>query len=1016
MEGSTTQPTGMVESAQPASGIPGDPLGGADHSSRGSRLGLEPSQRRLVTLRGIQLVCYSWINAFSQGLQRGFLAPWAALFRQLYDRRGNMKHLRIAIRLAIRCLKLTPNGHPSLPHYQQRLSTDFRDRYLATRSLFDLQVAFMLRKAADRAVSPSHPHFWWHRGNLRTIYMDRFHRLGHLPDLEVAMAIVKNAIESYPKDDRVEIAWWYQYLAAAHSSRFTRLQDLQDLEGEMVASQAALDATPAGDPYLSSRQNQLGTAYSHQYGRFQRPEDMESCLKWRNAAVNGVRAGDSNRALYLENLALAHSDRFNALGKSDDIDVAIRLNKQVITSGALGPVQLAQCSFNLFNFYIQRLRRFGLDEDIESAQLWIQQAVDSAPSGHPDVPAFQHGLGAVYSEKFQRFGRMEDLDTSIAWNLQAVASATEGGGRHYLPMCQHSLALSYKDQYHRYGDMADLESALHYFQAALNDVAPGDSFALVIQYNMASLYRTRYLGSHDVADLEAAMSLSKAVVAATPDSHKNIGTRLTLLAALHSDRYHKLGNRADRAEALKLYISSVELTPAGHADLPLFQSRLAIEYSNKYAMLRDEKYLEAALKYMSAAVEATPSNHRQRGYRESMLAKFHAQKSDSFRAPEERERGLSYFRNAINAPNMDPSDLWDTASEWAAFADRNKLPEALEAYSIALRALPELLWLGSNISTRHESLVRYKVTSTTMQAVASSIHFGNLELAVEFLEQSLAITFQQLLDLREDLSALEAAYPALSTRLADLSAELQKIAIVNGGDNGDPPIVGERTKTDRQRRLATERDSILKEVRKLESFENFLLPTPYSGLRDASAHGPVIMINCAKKDCDVLILLHPDKPIQHVPLKWSLVEEAEGQLGKLRAALGLCGIQSRDMHTEIDEYTDIGGDEEEPQETDMNGFNDGRLWWCPTGPFTYLPLHAAALRMILSNRTLHLAALLDARKSYAAERKQPSVTVVALSTAGGRASLPNVKEELLRIKARWDRATWSSWRMTRHFG
>jgi CHAT domain-containing protein len=26
----------------------------------------------------------------------------------------------------------------------------------------------------------------------------------------------------------------------------------------------------------------------------------------------------------------------------------------------------------------------------------------------------------------------------------------------------------------------------------------------------------------------------------------------------------------------------------------------------------------------------------------------------------------------------------------------------------------------------------------------------------------------------------------------------------------------------------------------------------------------------------------------------------------------------------------------------QNGITDGRLWWCPSGPFTYLPLHAAA--------------------------------------------------------------------------
>ncbi|KAF8869392.1 hypothetical protein BD779DRAFT_1457579, partial [Infundibulicybe gibba] len=187
-----------------------------------------------------------------------------------YDKRGNTRHLQTAIHLATRCLDLTPNGHPSLPHYQQRLATSFRERYLKMGSLFDLGVAFILRKAAAGATTPSHPYFWWHQSSLRNIYMDRFNRLGHLSDLEAALAIAKNAINLHPKDNRVEVAWWYQCLAISHDLRFTRLQEPQDLEGEMVASQAALDATPPGDPDLPSRQNQLGKAYSNQYKTFQR--------------------------------------------------------------------------------------------------------------------------------------------------------------------------------------------------------------------------------------------------------------------------------------------------------------------------------------------------------------------------------------------------------------------------------------------------------------------------------------------------------------------------------------------------------------------------------------------------------------------------------------------------------------------------------------------------------------------------------------------------------------------------
>ena len=68
--------------------------------------------------------------------------------------------------------------------------------------------------------------------------------------------------------------------------------------------------------------------------------------------------------------------------------------------------------------------------------------------------------------------------------------------------------------------------------------------------------------------------------------------------------------------------------------------------------------------------------------------------------------------------------------------------------------------------------------------------------------------------------------------------------------------------------LAHKRDKLLKSIRQLNGFENFLLPKSIAQLLPAAKTGPIVMLNWSKKGADALIL-HPDSSVLHLSL-WDI--------------------------------------------------------------------------------------------------------------------------------------------------
>ena len=228
---------------------------------------------------------------------------------------------------------------------------------------------------------------------------------------------------------------------------------------------------------------------------------------------------------------------------------------------------------------------------------------------------------------------------------------------------------------------------------------------------------------------------------------------------------------------------------------------------------------------------------------------------------------------------------------------------------------------------------------------------GDPRRAVELLEQGRSITWNQVVQTRTDLTVARAAAPELVARLDELRAALDAPAPVTGP--GTPTVVDRERIIQAQRRLAEEWDEIVDRIRGIDGLETFLAAVPYEQLAAEAAQGPIVVINLSRYGCCAIALTKNDPLVIDLPeltraataeradalLQTRLTAESEHTLANVRAA----------QRVLLDTLAWLYDTVVAPVLAALAPVLDGAIgdamqpliWWCPTGPLTMLPLHAA---------------------------------------------------------------------------
>ncbi|KAK0462976.1 CHAT domain-containing protein [Desarmillaria tabescens] len=261
--------------------------------------------------------------------------------------------------------------------------------------------------------------------------------------------------------------------------------------------------------------------------------------------------------------------------------------------------------------------------------------------------------------------------------------------------------------------------------------------------------------------------------------------------------------------------------------------------------------------------------------------------------------------------------------------------DAEQAFQMAIGLLPQLAFIGWDLESRYRRLSSI-ATVFACDGAAWVLRKGNIGMAVEWLEQGRSILWLQLLQFRQPFDDVvrESLPDELVRRAIDVANRMDRSEWENSGS------------TLERMDLATQWEAVIAEIRQYKGFEDFHRTLPFSELLAVGEEGPIILLTSSGHspyDCDAIILgpkgfhkhvsipnfKHDDVTNLHVtvsqsvPRRMGRVQEEKSGMQSVLEVLWNNVI----VHL-LPTLDSLGGE---------------RIWWCLTGAWVGLPMHAAGL-------------------------------------------------------------------------
>ncbi len=677
-------------------------------------------------------------------------------------------------------------------------------------------------------------------------------------------------------------------------------------------------------------------------------------------------------------------------------------------------------------------------EDVNLALFLLEELLGRSPTEDLKTMAVHAHSMALYA-RYRIEGSASDLDASIAESRDLVDGSSDPNERRF-PL--NSLARSLWARYELSGDPVDAERALACFREALDRTSGDDPSYAVLAGNLGAALADFCVLPRDMAQLCESIELLELAAGQAEDpfgglAHLRLGEAL-IRRHLHTNRSGDLNRATDVLER------GLAMTPVWHdrhrqlsRQLRKVRSLLAV-YQRQL-----ERFLPPHLREPGEILDASDGDDAsfETGWRRAHLESRRLQERfDSEGNISDLDRAIELSRAAVaEVPEGDPGlndaslalatqlllRFW--AGQGDSSHDASRLDEAIEIYRRLLASVPSEgsfrisceLSLAAALGTRYrisgeiESLneailLHSRLTSNEDLRSTIRVHCSRQagRLLAQHGEWARAMAFLELAVNLHSRIALEE--PSTEDRLHELSLRV--------GVAGDAAACAlEIGDVERALRLLERARGVL-DVREDELDMGDLLAL--------AEEGPIVVLTMSPSRCDA-ILLTSSGPIQmslsdvdvEALVRWSIElhmaadNAGNGSLstGERRAMQRRCVEALGDLWDKItgpvlDQLGISGsqGDGDPP-----------RIWWIPTGIFTWLPLHAAGhpdgpsvLDRVVSSYAPSLHALSQARTRIAHLPANAGLLAIAIPEILGRPelALPQAEGEADMLMRRFQNA------------
>jgi len=881
----------------------------------------------------------------------------------------------------------------------------------------------------------------------------RFERIGNLPDILEAIAVLQQAVHLTPNGHAYMPAL-LNNLGISFACRFERTGDFSDVSEAIAVHQRAVQLTPNGNADMPDLLDSLGNSLLCRFTRTSDLSDVSEAISVQQRAVKLALNGHANMPAFLSNLGNSFRCRFEHTGNVSDVTEAISVQQQAVQLTPNGHANMPGLLNNLGNSFLRCFKRTGDVSDLSEAISVHQQAVQLTQNGHSSMPGRLNNLGNSFLCRFECTGDVADISEAISVQQRAVQLTPNGHAN--ISACLSSLGNSFRCRFERTGDVSDISEAISVLQQAVQ-LTPNNHTSMPGQLtNIGNSFLRRFERFGNVADLSEGISVHQRAVHLTPNGHANMSSWLNNLGNSFHCRFERTGDVSDLSEAISVQQQAVQLTPNGHANMPTLLDSLGNSFLYRFERTGDVSDISKAISVQKRAVQITPNRHAAKPGRLNNLG-------NSFHCRFERTGDISDVYTAISTFQMSattfgpPSIRLVAAQKWARLSKIHRLPQTLTAFSVVLDLIAQIAGLDRTIQQRHTNLT--EISSLTSSAASAAFTLGHFEKALEWLEQGRCLVWSQLNQLRTPLDDLHAHDEDLAQRFSAISGALETSGSRHGleGLSGDASLSQKMSLQDEAHlhiKLAREWSKLLDEIRSTPRFRDFLRPPrPSHLLKNLPQDGIVILLNVDKDRCDALALISGIGDPMHIALDFTY-DEASQLRERLRHFLSGNGVRMRgenrgprpvmeedsDMRSEIHlvlgalwlrvvrPILDALAYRVSVSQFTMYHFVDiffskttppsdpARIWWCPTGPLAFLPLHAAGIYsanerpppglcisdFAISSYTPTVTSLIQKFKESANAQQAASSRLLIISQPNtpGRSPIPATTKEMNCI---WER-------------
>ncbi|MFE5591237.1 CHAT domain-containing protein [Streptomyces sp. NPDC056549] len=691
------------------------------------------------------------------------------------------------------------------------------------------------------------------------------------------------------------------------------------------------------------------------------------------------------------------------------LDDAAELCLLVARASPREDVVRAEALVTLGNILTRRYEFLREDDDLERALVVTRMAEEMIPEGDPCRLKFCSGFGHTAIRMFQRFGDLDLLDEAVRILREGAYEAPGDESLRAAVLTNLTAALTA-----RYEATGRFDAATEALQAQFEAVGdtPRDHPDLPSRLvNLAGLILSHPGEITAEADrYDLAIGMLDDALSLLPDGHPDRPGCLNTLNSAYVSRYQLTDEPLDLVAAAEAGVSAVEASAAGFYRRPMMLRGFARSLKAVTDRFPDAGgLLDTAVGALREADQLLPENHPERT---EILTELGFLLRDRFRsgaAPADREgavQALCAAAAVLSAPARTRARAASAAGD--VLAEARDFAAAVDCYALALEQLELTAWPGLERADRERLIAQFP--GLAANAATCAVRAGKPERAVELLEQGRGILLAQALETRTDHWQLRARAPELADRLAEVLGELERLP----GRPSGAARRDDRQADERRVDLARQRDKVLTEIRAVRGLEDFLRPPSFATLRAAAAHGPVVLPVVSPYGCSVLLLT--EAGVEVLVLGTS-AEELGARAVDLAVALdpGHSPVRARGTVREtlawlwdtvagpvldaLGRTETVGPDGEGP-----------RLWWCPTGIFSQLPLHAAGrhgpggatvLDRVVSSYTPTLRALLHTRgRPRPPAGPGPRGLIVSMPATPDFRDLPAAEDEARDLRRR----------------